>query len=90
MRKRKMKKIIGTRSVSFKTKDGDLIEGHSLYFTEDPEELDNHLEGVMCDKCFVNNQVFNSMLDAIGSLTLVGVECEFNYNKYGKVTSLLV
>ena len=36
MRKRKMKKIIGTRSVSFKTKEGDLIEGHSLYFTEDP------------------------------------------------------
>lgn len=85
-----MKEIIGTRSVSFKTKEGDLIEGHSIYYTDEPEDLDNHLEGVMCDKTFVNNQVYNSMLSSVGGLSLVGIKCEFNYNKYGKVTSLLV
>lgn len=85
------KKIIGTRVVSFTNKEnGELIEGHSVYFTEEPTDLNSHLEGLMCDKFFVNNRVYNSMLDSLGVLTLVGLECEFTYNKYGKVVGLIV
>lgn len=87
-----MKKIIGTRVVSFTTKEGDLIEGHSVYYTEEPDDLNSkkNLEGIMCDKVFLNNNTYNSVLDNLGVLTIVGLDCEFTYNKYGKVVGLIV
>lgn len=82
-----MIKVVGLRDCSFTSKEGDFIEGTSVYFTETPNEGQsvNGLVGIMADKFFMSKAVMKRVLDTLKKDSLLGFEGEWSYNRYGKV-----
>ncbi len=77
-----MSKIIGFERKSFTTKEGDTIEGTSLYIAEKiPPQRG---EGCMGDRIFLSK---NKLAD-LPFVPAVGMEVEVLYNKYGKVSTI--
>ena len=77
-----MSKIIGFEHKSFTTKEGDTIEGTSLYITDKiPPQRG---EGCMGDRICLSNNKQNDL----PFLPAVGMEVEVLYNKFGKVSTI--
>ena len=77
-----MSKIIGCEHKNFTTKEGDTIEGVSLYVTDKiPPQRG---EGCTGDRIFLSK---NKLAD-LPFVPAVGMEVEVLYNKYGKVSTI--
>ena len=74
-------KVIGYRDVSFQAKDGNHVEGVSLYLSY---PLGKHGEGEACEKVFLSRRV----LEHSSYSPVIGDSVDFTYNKYGKVVSI--
>lgn len=82
--------IVGIRKVSFTdNKTGNDVNGISLYHMRS-NPMDQSLEGSMTGKDFVSNTIYQQMCDALGELTLLDKEVVFSYNRYGKVSGVIV
>lgn len=77
-----MSKIGGLEHKNFTTKEGDTIEGVSLYVTDKipPQRGD----GCTGDRIFLSK---NKLAD-LPFVPAVGMEVEVLYNKYGKVSTI--
>lgn len=75
--------IIGIRNVDFTAKDGNRIIGVKLFCTFSAE----FVEGVCAESVFVSNNVLSR--SNITSLH-VGDEIEVLYNKFGKVSGIVL
>lgn len=85
--------IIGVRNYSFTSKDGDLIEGVTLYFTEEPfgDDIPAGLNGMIADKANVNKNIYSRLLTQSKKDSLVNLSfSRFSYNKYGKIDGLIL
>lgn len=77
-----MSKIGGLEHKSFTTKEGDTIEGVSLYVTDKiPPQRG---EGCMGDRIFLSKNKLNDL----SFVPAVGMDIEVLYNKYGKVSTI--
>lgn len=77
-----MSKIIGCERKSFTTKEGDTIEGTSLYITDKiPPQRG---EGCTADRIFLSKNKLNDL----SFVPVVGMDIEVLYNKYGKVSTI--
>lgn len=73
--------IVGFRYVDFKDKDGNHVEGYSLYYTQDPS--DEETQGVICGKQFIS-------ANRVPYIPVIGDQVVFRYNKYGKIAAVEV
>ena len=77
-----MPKIIGFEHKSFTTKEGDTIEGTSIYITDKiPPQRG---EGCTADRIFLSKNKLNDL----SFVPAVGMDIEVLYNKYGKVSTI--
>ena len=76
-----MSKVIGIRNSSFKGNDGAEVKGVNIYFT-DPLENGS---GYAAERVFVTEQ----RLQETGYKPQVGDEISVNYNRFGKVSSIV-
>ena len=77
-----MAKIMGLEQKSFTTKEGDTIEGVSIYITDKiPPQRG---EGCMGDRIFLSKNKLNDL----PFVPAVGMEVEVLYNKFGKVSTI--
>lgn len=75
-------KVLGTKEVSFTAKDGNDIEGMTIYYTY----LDEKVKGLAADKMFLRNE----KLRGLEWSPQVGDEFQPLYNRYGKVDTVEV
>ncbi len=78
-------KIIGILPVTFTAKDGTLITGQKIYYTE-PLNPAKGGQGCMADKFFMTD----AKLSSTGTVLAVGDIVNLLYNRYGKVESVEV
>lgn len=77
-----MPKIMGLEQKSFTTKEGDTIEGTSIYITDKiPPQRG---EGCTGDRIFLSKNKLNDL----SFVPAVGMDIEVLYNKYGKVSTI--
>lgn len=77
-----MAKIMGLERKSFTTKEGDTIEGTSLYITDKiPPQRG---EGCTADRIFLSKNKLNDL----SFVPAVRMDIEVLYNKYGKVSTI--
>ena len=77
-----MSKIIGFEHKSFTTKEGDTIEGTSIFIADKiPPQRG---EGCMGDRNFLSKNKLNDL----PFVPAVGMEVEVLYNKFGKVSTI--
>ena len=77
-----MPKIMGLEQKSFTTKEGDTIEGTSIYITDKiPPQRG---EGCTGDLIFLSKNKLNDL----SFVPAVGMDIEVLYNKYGKVSTI--
>lgn len=78
-----MATIIGVNSISFKGKDGNLVEGSSIYVTS-PLDPAKGGSGCSAEKFFLTK----ARLAALDFTPRVGDEVEVLYNRYGKIAAV--
>lgn len=77
-----MPKIMGLEQKSFTTKEGDTIEGTSIFIADKiPPQRG---EGCMGDRVFLSKNKLNDL----SFVPAVGMEVEVLYSKYGKVSTI--
>jgi hypothetical protein len=74
--------VVGYRKVSFKTKDGEDVNGTSVYYTF-PSEATG-MVGEAADKMFINSKV------SFPAALKPGDEVEISYNRYGKPNEIRI
>lgn len=77
-----MPKIMGLEQKSFTTKEGDTIEGTSIFIADKiPPQRG---EGCTGDRIFLSKNKLNDL----SFVPAVGMDIEVLYNKYGKVSTI--
>lgn len=78
-----MCEIIGVQPKQFTTNDGVLIQGWHVWYTEPRRGVD----GVASDRVFISDRVSNdsNFIPHVGDVVLC-----FGYNKYGKLSRVIV
>ena len=77
-----MPKIMGLEQKSFTTKEGDTIEGTSIFIADKiPPQRG---EGCTADRIFLSKNKLNDL----SFVPAVGMEIEVLYSKYGKVSTI--
>lgn len=72
-------KVVGLKFVDFKNRDGELIEGTSVYFTQ----VEEHVEGEVAGKLWVPAEKW----DGLKVRPKVGGQYVVYFNRKGKVES---
>lgn len=73
--------IVGFRYVNFKDDSGKLVQGYTLYYTQD--STDENTEGLICGKQFIS-------ATRVDYDPVIGDKVVFRYNKYGKIAAVEV
>ncbi len=76
-------KVIGIRESSFETKDGNQIDGMSIYCTY-PMSGKGVYSGEACERVYITKK----RLYDCGYTPVVGDEIKVMYNRFGKVDSI--
>lgn len=78
-----MCEIIGVQPNKFKTNDGSLIQGWTVWYSESRMGVD----GVVADRVFISDRVSNesNFIPHVGDTVLT-----FAYNKFGKLSRVIV
>lgn len=76
-------KVIGFSERSFTAKDtGALIEGMNIYVTFENDRT----TGIACDRIFISNK----RLEQCCYFPSVGDEIDLQYNRFGKISGILI
>ena len=78
-----MAKVIGTAPLSFKGKDGSLVEGTTIY-TSSPLDPAKGGSGCSAEKFFLSK----TRLASLDFVPKVGDEVEILFNRFGKVATV--
>lgn len=78
--------VLGYKYVTFKAKDGNLIEGIKVFVSDASVRVDN---GLACDSLFLSDALLNRNGLHATDIEL-GDRLNIGYNKYGKIQSVSI
>lgn len=89
-----MKTIVGYKRIDYTKKDGSNVKGYTIYVVDDNKngEIDNSVEGIITDNFYVNDEIFNNIVNVLKShdmQVLNGEFLEYKYNRFGRVCGVL-
>ena len=76
--------VVGVRRNDFQPKDGDKIEGYSVYVTH----TDDNVDGLVAERFFLSDRKLRN--DVGGWIPKVGQTFNMSFNRYGRPDEIRV